>query len=41
MADSTITQLPSGGGATGEELFEIVQGGNSRKFDSIFTGILF
>ena len=33
MADSTITQLPSGGGATGEELFEIVQGGNSRKFD--------
>lgn len=33
MADSTITQLPSGGVVSGEELFEIVQTGNSRKLD--------
>ena len=33
MADSTITQLPSGGVVSGEELFEIVQSGNSRKLD--------
>jgi hypothetical protein len=31
--DVTITQLPSGGSPTGDELFEIVQGGNSRKMD--------
>ena len=33
MTDVTITELPSGGVASGEELFEIVQSGNSRKLD--------
>ena len=33
MTDVTITQLPSGGAVDGDELFEVVQSGDSRKLD--------